>query len=221
MARKPHTYHYIYKTTCKVNDKFYIGMHSTSNLEDGYIGSGKRLWNSIRKYGRENHEFEILEWFPDRSSLKEREKEIVNEGMLQDPMCMNLQLGGGGGGFINEDHRKKAQSIGGSIVFRLLNTRHLEKLKNDSEYKLNFSKSISNAVSGEKNPFYGRSHSKESRDKISKSCSLKQSGEKNSQYGSKWIHNEKEKINKKIHKDEFDCYINSGWKPGRKMNFNG
>ena len=75
MARKPHKYHYIYKTTCKVNGKFYIGMHSTSNLEDGYIGSGKRLWNSIRKHGKENHECEILEWLPDRSSLKEREKE--------------------------------------------------------------------------------------------------------------------------------------------------
>ena len=47
-------YHYIYKTTCIINDKFYIGMHSTDNMEDGYIGSGKRLWHSINYHGKEN-----------------------------------------------------------------------------------------------------------------------------------------------------------------------
>ena len=40
---KKHKYHYIYKTTCNVTGKYYIGMHSTSNLNDGYIGSGRRL----------------------------------------------------------------------------------------------------------------------------------------------------------------------------------
>ena len=49
--KKPHI-HYIYKTTCNITNKYYIGMHSTSNLEDGYLGSGKRLRYSIRKYGK-------------------------------------------------------------------------------------------------------------------------------------------------------------------------
>ena len=79
MARKEHTHHYIYKTTCSITGKYYIGMHSTSNLEDGYLGSGKRLWYSINKHGKENHSVEILEWLPDRCSLKLREKEIINE----------------------------------------------------------------------------------------------------------------------------------------------
>jgi hypothetical protein len=58
--RKQHNYHYIYKTTCTITGKYYVGMHSSSNLEDGYIGSGKKLWNSVRKHGRENHIIEIL-----------------------------------------------------------------------------------------------------------------------------------------------------------------
>lgn len=29
MARRQKKYHYIYKTTCTVNGKYYIGMHST------------------------------------------------------------------------------------------------------------------------------------------------------------------------------------------------
>ena len=55
MARKKPHIHYIYKTTCNVTKRYYIGMHSTTNLEDGYLGSGKRLRYSIRKYGKENH----------------------------------------------------------------------------------------------------------------------------------------------------------------------
>ena len=70
MPRKQHSHHYIYKTTCTVTGRYYIGMHSTSNLEDGYVGSGKRLWLSIRKYGLENHEREILEFLEDRNALK-------------------------------------------------------------------------------------------------------------------------------------------------------
>ena len=110
MSRKQHDYHYIYKTICLVNNKFYIGMHSTSNLEDGYIGSGKRLWYSIKKYGRENFKMEILEFLPDRSSLKLREKEVVNSDLLKEELCMNLKEGGDGG-FSSMEHKKKAQVL--------------------------------------------------------------------------------------------------------------
>lgn len=97
MPRKVHKFHYIYKTTCIITNRFYIGMHSTNNLEDGYLGSGKRLWYSINKHGKENHKIEILEFLLNREELKKREKEIVNEELIEDKMCMNLALGGEGG----------------------------------------------------------------------------------------------------------------------------
>ena len=92
--RKEKKYHYIYKTTCNITGKYYYGMHSTDNLTDEYLGSGKRLKYSINKYGKENHHIEILEFFKKRKDLIQREKEIINESILLDPMCMNLILGG-------------------------------------------------------------------------------------------------------------------------------
>ena len=83
MPRKNRQYHYIYKTICTITGKYYYGMHSTNNLEDGYLGSGKRLKYSINKHGKENHIKEILEYLPNRISLKEREKEIVNESLIK------------------------------------------------------------------------------------------------------------------------------------------
>ena len=90
-------YHYIYKTTNLINGKFYVGMHSTNNLKDGYLGSGKKLRYSIRKYGIEKFKIEYLEFFNNRIDLANREKQLVNEDLLKDPMCMNLKNGGNGG----------------------------------------------------------------------------------------------------------------------------
>lgn len=136
-------FHFIYKTTCIITNKFYIGMHSTNKLDDGYLGSGKKLSLSVNKHGAHNHIREILEYLPDRHALTNREKEIVNEELLKDIMCMNLTIGGSGE-FSNRIKGNK--------------TLHL-KLKNDIEYRKRFCAKISlaNSVSqlGEKNSQFG------------------------------------------------------------------
>ena len=53
---------YIYKTTNIITHKFYIGMHRTDNMNDGYLGSGVILKRSLKKYGKENHIKEILSY---------------------------------------------------------------------------------------------------------------------------------------------------------------
>lgn len=45
---------YNYLTTNKINGKQYVGMHSTKDVDDGYLGSGKCLLQAIRKYGKGN-----------------------------------------------------------------------------------------------------------------------------------------------------------------------
>lgn len=90
-------FHFIYKTTNVLTGKFYVGMHSTNKMSDGYLGSGVYLRRSLRKYGRENHALEILETLPTRELLVARESVVVNEELLRNPLCMNLKPGGVGG----------------------------------------------------------------------------------------------------------------------------
>ena len=90
-------FHFTYKTTNLINGRYYLGMHSTNRIDDGYLGSGKRLYYELNKYGRDNFKFEILEQFDSREQLVQAEKELVNEQVLKDISCLNMVIGGSGG----------------------------------------------------------------------------------------------------------------------------
>lgn len=89
-------FHFLYKTTNVLTGRYYIGVHSTCDLNDGYLGSGTLLKASIRKYGRELHFREILEFAETREEVFLLEKQTVNLSLLADPMCLNLAHGGRG-----------------------------------------------------------------------------------------------------------------------------
>jgi len=87
----------IYKTTNQLDGKYYIGCHSTDNLSDGYLGSGKHLTHAIKKYGKNNFKVEILHLAKTQKEMFELERQIVNEDLVNDPMSYNLKIGGSGG----------------------------------------------------------------------------------------------------------------------------
>ncbi len=137
---KTYKYYFVYKSTNLINEKYYYGMHSTDNLNDGYIGSGTRLKRSVEKYGKENFKIEILEFLPNKESLLKKEKELINEYVLNDPKSMNLQPGGGGG-ICNEEHALKLKR--GSSVYQKekwknpkYRENHLKILKDNSRAML-------------------------------------------------------------------------------------
>ncbi len=87
-------YHYFYKITNLINNKFYYGVHNTDNLEDGYMGSGSLLHKAYKKYGIENFKKEILKYFNTIYEAFQYEHEIVNEELINNPNCYNVQIGG-------------------------------------------------------------------------------------------------------------------------------
>jgi hypothetical protein len=194
-------------------------MHSTDNLDDGYLGSGKYLRRSLNKHGIENHNKEIIEFLTNRNSLKERERQIVNEELVHDKLCMNLKLGGEGGWpILNIKIRKKISSLGGKAKIKLYGDmfhNHHEKLKNDLIYRLKYLECMKDVNQGKEHPFYNKHHTEETKLKMSLSQQGKQKGERNSQYGTCWITNNKE--NKKIKKEDINIYTKCGWVLGRKV----
>ncbi len=214
MARKKANIHYIYKTTCSVTKKWYVGMHSTTNEDDGYLGSGTVLRHSIRKYGAENHSREILEYCDSREALVLREIEIVTKELISDGFCMNLKEGGNGG-FSSEEHMMKCSKAG--------NDSKTNKIKNDTEYRENYSKIVrlasktrianGNWVNPNKGHWLNREHSEETKTLMSEK-GKERVGDKNSQYGTCWI--TKDGLNKKIKKEDLDKYLENNWIIGRK-----
>jgi len=90
-------FHIIYKTTNLINGKIYIGAHSTSVLNDGYLGSGKYLKRAIKKYGIENFKREILHLFNTKEEMFSKEREIVTVDFIEENNTYNLKIGGSGG----------------------------------------------------------------------------------------------------------------------------
>jgi CCR4-NOT transcriptional regulation complex NOT5 subunit len=134
-------WHFIYRTTCTLTQKFYVGMHSTDDLLDGYLGSGTHIQSSVKKYGKNAHQRDILEYYPIREELAAREVEVVAAARL-DPLCMNIGSGGMG-----------------SVEEHTLSTRAKISIKSrnpspEARTKLSAGRSVQKRREAERNGFY-------------------------------------------------------------------
>ena len=99
----------VYKTTCLVNSKIYIGYHQTSNPEvfDGYLGCGlyksrseyikhpkTAFHHAVVKYGVDNFKREILYVFDNSKDALAKEAELVTAEFVRSSNNYNSSLGG-------------------------------------------------------------------------------------------------------------------------------
>jgi len=174
-------YHFTYKTTNTINDKSYYGKHSTTNLEDGYLGSGLNLSRAIKKYGREVFTTEILFFYENTEELNNAEKELITEEMINSNTTYNIAVGGQGGnlgllvnkkisqktkgvkkGPCSDTHRKNMRLAKLGYVFSDESLKRRSTTVKEKNAKLTRrEKAIGSRSSGEKNGFYNKSHSAE------------------------------------------------------------
>jgi hypothetical protein len=120
-------YHFAYRTTNLINGKIYIGVHSTFDLEDGYIGNNiykqddtktrketTGLVAAVRKYNYDNFKREIIKYFDTEEDAYLYESNLVNEEFVLQEDNYNIAIGGRGGnttkGFTKEqmeEYKKK------------------------------------------------------------------------------------------------------------------
>lgn len=215
----------IYKITNLINNKIYIGKHQTSNLDDGYMGSGKHLRYAIKKYGIENFKKEILFCFDNEHSMNVKEQELVTREFCLREDTYNLCIGGKGGfSYINQNG-KNLYGMNGktpNVVDNLNRGRLTQQYKKENDpdwYKRKLAQLSSKQtkyIELHGNPFKGKHHSTETKNAIGINSSIHQSGSGNSQYGKRWIHSIENKISIKILKTD---PLPNGWLEGRKIKF--
>lgn len=187
-------YYVIYKTTNIINGKYYIGKHQTTNLDDGYQGSGIILKRAIQKYGKENFVTEFLEIFDNERHMNLAEKVFV---VPDSETNYNLCPGGKGGfGFINKHenievwNKQNGSKGGASFKERLLKDKNLQKKTRKNLSKNWTANNIGLQTSRQLFPngvWFGRKHTEDTKQKMSLSNSDNHFGEKNSQFGSFWV----------------------------------
>ena len=106
----------VYKITNLINNKIYVGYHQTTNINDGYMGSGTLIKRAIEKYGIESFEKEILEVFDNKEDAEKYEASIVDRDFTMREDTYNLNLGGNvrisygpNNGFYGKQHTEKTK----------------------------------------------------------------------------------------------------------------
>ena len=88
-------YGYIYKITCLVNKRCYVGQKRKSIYDKNYWGSSKNTeyWEDLKIFGKENFKREVLYWAESQEDLNQKETQyIISEKALFSEGGYNLWL---------------------------------------------------------------------------------------------------------------------------------
>lgn len=163
-------YHYCYKTVNLLSGRYYVGKHSTTDLNDGYVGSGVELCADIDSIGVNNFETTILGFFNTPDEAYKYESSIVTKELVEDPNSYNLIVGGYGG-FDHINHGPNKQ------IYRSRWKESMDSKTQEEKDEINRKKSLPGELngmfgrdrSGELNPRYGVVVEPETASKISNS----------------------------------------------------
>jgi len=144
-------FHYTYKITHLETNEYYVGRHTTNNLDDNYYGSG--VW--VNKQPKTKLKKEVLQFYSSVDNLLIAEEVLICEN-FENPLCMNkiksssVQMGSYG--LIHTEETKK----------------YIGNLNKGNKYRLgkNHTENTKRKISEKAK---GRKHTEEAKQKMSKS----------------------------------------------------
>lgn len=154
-------FYIVYETTNLINGKKYRGIHKTSNLDDGYLGSGLIFRLSVEKYGKHNFIRNILEFCNSYDELIEREKYYVDENWIKDKSNYNLKTGGQSAGILSDESKNKISETlkrkyqNGEII----PVRPNKGISPTDEIKKKISETLKEKYNNEEHPSKGKTRS--------------------------------------------------------------
>lgn len=155
--------HSVYKTTNLVDKKIYVGVHSSIDPNDKYLGSGKWLERAIRKYGKSNFIKSIL-FQTEEENGKELcyliESCIVSKEFARRKDTYNMVPGGCGVYQQIQETRDKIGHANKGKPGPMLGKKHSEVTR--EKIKIARARQV-----GNNEPHLGKKHSDESKEKIS------------------------------------------------------
>jgi group I intron endonuclease len=87
-------YGYVYLITNKLNGMKYVGLRASPVFDEKYWGSGTRIANAIKRYGKENFIREVLHWCETPEELKQCElDEHISRNVATSTEYYNLMEG--------------------------------------------------------------------------------------------------------------------------------
>ena len=161
-------FNYIYLIANTLNNKIYIGKHSTDNLNDGYMGSGKLIKKAIKKYGIENFTKEYLAFCDTEEKLNWLEKFYIKKYKAREA---GYNLTDGGDGAAGRKPWNKGVSQTECTKSKISNTLkgHTPWNKDKTNiYSVESKQKMSQSHTGTRNGLYGKHHSIKTKLKLSK-----------------------------------------------------
>ena len=180
MTMKYYTYKVLYN-----NDDYYLGQHKTSNLDDGYTGSGKKL-----KERNDPFVLTILEYYNSQDELNVAERDLIGDLWWTDEKCLNMKEGGNGGwdavnktldrSYMYTEEYKHKMSV-------MMQERHAKGEANVFRKEDGIKGRARVQELYPQGTFLGKTHTEESKKLIGLKNAKHQKGKGNSQYGKRWI----------------------------------
>ncbi len=208
----------VYETTNILNNKIYVGCHSTDNIDDGYLGSGVAITRAIRKYGKGSFSRKIIHYTESIEEMYKIEAAIVDVEFVERADTYNLKPGGYGG-VIGTKHTEEMKKHLSEVKLKFYenNCHSMKGQKQTAQSCKNMSngakgkiiskehrKNLSDAVSGDKNFWFGKNLDEEHREKLRKQAS-----------GRRWMKNIKLQKASQIKDINIKTYLDAGWEFGR------